>query len=172
MTRKLMFLATLIILATGAYKSEARVKPIEFIDEITTKPQHESIASNRLCSTKDVEGGVSKENKVSVRNFLGPKLKSITITEVRSTIGETHDKFGAAKGHLIDLFAKSPRSIFRYEPWANAIQADIVGRINYLDGKSGEFRCADGYLCLQDHDGKHWWMRMTSPSDLNQVPVE
>jgi hypothetical protein len=24
-----------------------------------------------------------------------------------------------------------------------------------------------GYICFQDHEGKHWWARLTSPGDLN-----
>ena len=160
------------LLATICTIAQARVAPIVFINDLPRRAADylPIQPANRLCATKDSEPGVSVGNTINVRDFLGLKLKSIAITQM--TNFESHEKFELAKGTIVELLQKSPKTRYRYEPWANAVHADFIAQINYSDGKTGELRCTYGYLCIQDHDGKHWWMRMTAPEDLNPTPVE
>jgi hypothetical protein len=137
---------------------------VDFINQLAPRP---SIlpSTNRLCATTDSQGGVSEPNTKTIREFLGPELKSIDILQV--TNFETHDLFYVARQAVSNALQKSPKTVFRYEPWANAVNPDYVGRLNYSDGKTGEILATDGYICFQDHEGKHWWARFTSPEDLN-----
>lgn len=140
----------------------------KFINAIPQKSDGREIEmqpKNRICDSPDSQGGVTQTNDQTIRQLLGPKLESITIKQV--TNFETHDKFSLARETIEDIMQKSPKCLYRYEPWSNAIQADFVAQLNYENGKTGELRCTPGYVCFQDAQGTHWWARFTMPGELN-----
>jgi hypothetical protein len=143
-----------------------------FVDE--TKQQQATFANQnslvRLSDTKDSKGGESAANTKTIRQILGPDLQSITVIYVAPV--ETCERFSLARDAFSDALQKSPTTIYRYEPWANAVHPEFIGRINYSDGKTGDLALSYGYLCFQDHQGKHWWARFTMPSDLNLEKID
>jgi hypothetical protein len=85
---------------------------------------------------------------------------------------ETLTRFYIATEAIANILQKSPKILFRHEPWANSVNPDYVGRLNFADGKSGEILATDSYICFQDHDGKRWWARFASPEDLNLITIQ
>jgi len=142
---------------------------LEFINEISPTDSAPAV-SNRLCRSNDRQGGDSKANTQTIRALLGPTLKSISVLKVGNF--ETHDRFSLAQQAIADALQKSPKTLYRYEPWANAVKPDFIARLNYADGKTGELAMTYGYLCFQDKSGTHWWTRFTMPQELNLTQVK
>ncbi|HEY9685174.1 MAG TPA: hypothetical protein V6C86_26610 [Oculatellaceae cyanobacterium] len=171
MNRSILVALTLWCAITTAAPSKAapstseKLPSMKFVNELKLDTVNQLEPKNRLCAATDSEGGVIISNQKTLREFLGPSLESIAIQLV--TNFETHDKFSLAKEAIEEALQKSPKILYRYEPWANAVHADFIARLNYSHGRSGELRLTYGYICLQDENGKHWWARFTSPTDLN-----
>jgi hypothetical protein len=141
---------------------------LEFINEMSLANSAPPL-SNRLCQTSDQSGDL-KTNTKTIRALLSPALKSISILEVGQF--ETHERFSLAHEAIADALQKSPKTLYRYEPWANAVKPEFVARLNYSDGKCGQFSMAYGYVCFQDESGLHWWTRFTVPNELNLTQVK
>ncbi|HEY9756737.1 MAG TPA: hypothetical protein V6C97_16330 [Oculatellaceae cyanobacterium] len=151
--------------STAAPSTSEKLPLVKFVNELKLDTGNQPEPQNRLCTATASEGGVSISNQKTLREFLGPNLESIAIQRV--TNFETHDKFSLAKEAIEEALQKSPKTLYRYEPWANAVHADFVARLNYSRGRSGALKMTYGYICLQDENGKHWWARFTSLTDLN-----
>jgi hypothetical protein len=137
---------------------------VEYVDALS-KPQVRTIRTNTLCRGASYEGGVSKSNTKTIRECIGPNLRKVVVLSVQNF--ETHDLFGLAKQAIDDALDKSPKTIYAYTPWANAVSPMFVARLEYANGKTGELEMAYGYMCFQDENGKHWWTRFASAIDLN-----
>jgi hypothetical protein len=148
----------------GEHGTFDAINKVQFTNELETGKSIK-LPINRLCDTRDEEGGVSVENKKTIRELLGPDLKSIAV--VHATQFETRALFNTAQQAVAEVLQKSPRTLYRYSPWANAVTPDFICRLNWADGKTGELAMTYGYVCFQDHSGKHWWTRFTMPSELN-----
>jgi len=141
---------------------------LEFLNEIAlanSAPQNSTI----LCPTSDQQGGESKSNSQTIRAVLGPSLKSISVLKVGNF--ETRDRFSLAQQAISDALQKSPKTLYRHQPWANAVKPDFVARLNYSGGKTGDLFMTYGYLCFQDESGTHWWTRFTMPQEQNLAQV-
>lgn len=146
------------------------VANVQFRNELTgSNTNSYKRPTNSLSSTTDSEGGKSTDNLRTIREILGPNLESIDIIYVTSF--ETRALFQLAQSAVSDALQKSPRTLYRYSPWANAVAPDFVCKLHWKDGKTGELAMTYGYICFQDHDGTHWWSRFTMPSELNLASV-
>ena len=141
---------------------------LEFIDEIS--PGDSTPPPNRLCRKSDEHAGGSKSNTQTIRALLGPTLKSVSVLKVGQF--DTYDRFSLAREAITDALQKSPKTLYSYEPWANAVKPEFIARLNYSDRKKGELEMTYGYLCFQDKSGKHWWTRFTMPQELNLTQVK
>jgi hypothetical protein len=139
---------------------------IEFLDE--RQSSGETGKQNTLSSGR---GSGETDNAKTIRELLGPDLKSISITWVDPTF-ETHALFLLARQAISDALQKSPRRLYGYTAWANLVKPQFIGKLHYDKGKVGVFQLAYGYICFQDESGKFWWTRFTTPSDLNLTQVE
>jgi hypothetical protein len=157
-------LCVFLVFSTQAFMPlYAANNSVEYVNALAEQPA--AVTTNALCRGASYEGGVSRSNTKTIRECVGPNLRKVVILWVKNF--ETHDLFGLAKQAINSAFEKSPKSIYAYQPWANAVSPEFIARLEYANGKTGELEMAYGYICFQDESGKHWWTRYTDPSDLN-----
>ena len=176
----MLFLAPLIVFLAISYSFVQIVPPVEatpekvmqdnspplqvkFVDNLKSTPPQ---SLNGLCrNAKSSGSGEVKQNGGTIREFLGPNLKNITVLWAEQV--ETHDLFPLAQRAISEALEKSPNRLYSYEPWANKVSPQFIARLEYANGKNGDLQLANGYACFEDQSGKHWWTRFTDPSDLN-----
>jgi hypothetical protein len=168
-----MFLATADSFAQDMHQTKASpgkvmqnnsppLNKVEFIDKLKSTPPE---PLNGLCSNAKSGSGEVKQNAGTIREFLGPNLKRITVLWAEPV--ETHALFFLAQQAISEALEKSPKNLYSYQPWANKVSPQFIARLEYANDKSGDLQLANGYVCFEDESGTHWWTRFTIPSDLN-----
>jgi hypothetical protein len=139
---------------------------VEFIDALKSMPPQQR---RGLCGDAKYLGGEAKGNAGTIKEALGAPLKHIEV--LWTAPFETRLRFQTAVDAIADALQTSPKQLYRYQPWANQVLPEFIARLQYADGKTGEFEMAYGYVCFQDAHGIHWWTRFTDPSDINLTQV-
>ena len=145
-----------VVIATMATLGPQKV-PIHHVSR-TVDPGFERRA--RLCPGASYEGGVDRSNdtRASVDELFGP-ITSIEIHQFDPKFAN----FGAVETYVRELLAKRPRSVYRYQAWANGTPLDrggVLGTIRFETGVSGVLEATGPYVCLQDAMSRHWWLRL------------
>lgn len=114
---------------------------------------------NSLCRNAPAQGGVQRTTEKTIEVLVGPKARKIRVL----FFSKDWSKFPIAQGHVRKILAAQPKTVYRYQAWAEAVPPTrrIIATIEYENGKSGDLEIAGNYLCFQDLEGVHWWVRLT-----------
>lgn len=100
-------------------------------------------------------GGVSFAQYLSVESFAGGKVKLLKVTRTSSQLTQEQIRKEVRKVWL-GVFFDAAAQI----GWSEASFWNVEASIEFEDGRKGLLLTDGGHVCIQDHDGRRWFMRL------------
>jgi hypothetical protein len=118
-----------------------------------------------LCSSAPHIGGGSRANdaRLSISEVFG----AVTEVDVHQ-FGASFVDFAAVQTYVRGRLAQRPRTLYRYQAWAEATPlagSGVAGTIRFATGSQGHFEATGIHLCIEDASGVYWWIRL-APSEI------
>ena len=100
--------------------------------------------------------GYLYDKPTSISERMGAPIQSVTVHRYGPGWKSPED----VRRHVLALLEAKTPEVFNYEPWAEAVFADIVATVQFSDHTQGAFEVSGVHVCFVTHSGAPLWTRV------------
>ncbi len=168
----LLTLAMIAVLAARVGYSQDKTKDPKVVLDLEKSPPppaKDSIAAaepfGKTCSaySSSKDGYRSLDDPTPIEDLVGAPIETIRVRRY----GDGKDKVDKeeVRKQVEKVLKAETTEEYRYEPWDEAVSADLVANTQFFDHTKGVLEASGDHVCFSDYSGLVWWVRTTPPPE-------
>jgi hypothetical protein len=167
----LFALAVIATLSTRPSHSQDKPKDPKIVLDLdkTPPPEKNSIAAaepfGKTCSAfaPPRDGYRNFDDPVPIEDLIGAPIETLRVRRY----GDAHEKVDKeeVRKQLEKVLKSETTEESRYEPWDEAVSANLVAQTQFFDHTKGVLEASGPHVCFSDYSGLVWWVRTTPPPE-------